>query len=292
MIRTLLDEPWNGWKRFWFEPETSQSIIALRIAIACVAALWFASFWGGVNVYFSTNGLLNLSMAGEMIQFEETPSWQHWSPLWWTESSWSHQLWLAAGIVSSLLALLGIGGRITLSLLLFLIVGWTHRIVWLQGIVAPALTSMVAYLMIANPAGRLFASDARRLSLATSWNRLARRLIQTHCWLLMAYGLLSQLAGVVWWRGEAVWWLAAAGRSQLLTIEWLRGSPFTVNLLTHGFVLSQALALWLLVQPSTRRLGVAMSCIALIFVGFVADQTLYALLLASGLLAWRKPVQG
>ena len=58
---------------------------------------------------------------------------------------------------------------------------------------------------------------------------------------------LTQLAGQVWWAGEAVWWLMARTESRLVNLTALSGSMYLVNLWTHAIVLFElvfALLVW------------------------------------------------
>jgi hypothetical protein len=281
----LLVRPVEAWSRFWFAPTTARQNTRVRVAICLVAALWFFSFLGleSVEKWFGADGILNHSLSARLIEFEETPRWQHWSPLWWTQEVLVYQAWLAAGIVLSILAALGIGGRAVLAVLIFVSIGWIHRITWLQGPIEPALVAMLGYLFVA-PGERLFQSNAPR---STSWlNGVAARLIQTHWWILVASGLLMQLGSIVWWRGEAVWWLAASEHSNFLAVESLRSRPVLVNGLTHAMIAIQLIALWLLTIPSARPYGFVAGLLVAFSIGLIGDQLLYGLLLASGLLAW------
>lgn len=283
----LFVEPARAWNRFWFAPVRGIAIAPVRAAICIVTALWLWSFMGvdDLGLWFGERGLLDHSMSALLIEFEETPHWQHWSPLWWTSSLLAHQTWLVTGIVLSLLAAWGIGGRVLLAALLVITVGWIHRMTWLQGPMEPALVAMLGYLIV-SPGKKLFSKEQNEPSV--SWlNCMALRLIQTHCWILLAAGVLMQLGSLVWWRGEAVWWLAATGHSHLLSSEMLRNSPLFVNGLTHSMVAIELAALGLLVLPATRLWGMLTGLLAVLSVGMVADQFLYSLLLASCLLAWR-----
>ena len=95
-----------------------------------------------------------------------------------------------------------------------------------------------------------------------------------------------QLASLIWWRGEAVWWLAAASRSNALTTETLANQAYLVNALTHGWILIELLALWLLIPRSTRPLGVLLGWLSCCCIGLLADQACYAILLAACLAAF------
>ncbi len=275
----------SAWDRVWFTPSLGRSITLVRVAVCGVAVLWLLSFMDGLADWFGPDGMLNHRMSARLIEFEETPQWQHWSPLWWTESIVFCQLWLIVGAVLGLLAVLGIGGRWVLAALLFVSIAWIHRETWLQGPLEPALVAMLAYLLIAP--GRSLWRKSTATPATSDWrNNFAIRMVQTHWWILIAAGLLMQLGHIVWWRGEAVWWLAATGRSHLLSIDALRDNPLLVNALTHAIILIQLLTLWLVLVPSARRLGMLCALLSAACIGLLADQLLYGMLLAAGALAW------
>lgn len=286
---TAANARWStAWNQFWFAPAPVGPLTAVRIGVSCVVAIWFLSFLIDGSAWFGADGLLPTSLAALLVAFEETPRWQHWSPLWWTDNLLIYQLYLCAGAALAGLAAAGLGGRLTLVALLVLMIGWVHRITWLQGPVEPALIAMVGYLIVSP--GQTWRGPASEPNMHWLHN-VALRLIQTHWWILVAAGLLMQLANIVWWRGEAMWWLAASGRSHLLTSDSLGGSASFVNSVTHGIILVQMAALWLLVVPAARPIGIVCGLLSALCLGLLADQTLYALLLAIGLIAyWPRPL--
>lgn len=242
------------------------------------------SFWPELGSWFGPDGLLSAELGSKLVAFEEIARWQVWSPLWWTDSLLVYQCWIVLGIAIAVLVGIGIGGRWAVGLLVLWIIAWSNRTLWLSSLVEPALIAFVAYLLVA-PGPSLMQWKAT-CSTPSSLTRASLRLVQTHWWILLAFTLISQLADVVWWRGDAVWWLAASGRSNLLTNETLRDNATLVNALTHGFVVVEILALWLIVLKSTRLVGVLLGLVCCLAIGLVADQLLYALLLAAGLLAY------
>jgi len=177
----------------------------------------------------------------------------------------------------------GIGGRLSQAVLLLWVIAWANRVVVLSGLVEPTLVACLGYLIV-EPGLPLL---NRSPSASSIWSAgVARRLLQTHWWLLVAAGLLSQLGGLVWWRGEGVWWLAAAGRSNLLNIEQLRGHPLWINGLSHTAIVVQILALWLLTLPAARPLGIVCGILVTIVYGGVADHGLLAALLLAMLISY------
>ncbi len=285
----------RDWNRFWFSSRQPVTLSYVRATICCVTGAWFASFISGSSVWFAPEGLLNNELSLRLLQFDQAPRWQNWSPQWLSESAWLTNGWLILGTALSFLGAIGLGGRVVLTMLLFWVIAWAHRITWLQGPVEPALVASLAYLIV-EPGGCFWGGGAlansnsnspRLARLQANWRAgLALRLLQTHWWLLVAAGLLSQLASLIWWRGEGVWWLASAGRSHLFSVDMLRGQPTLTNALSHGVIVLQMLALWLIVVPSARLLGITLGMLVACIYGVVADQLLYGLLLASMLLSY------
>lgn len=274
MIRDVL----CTWNRFWFSPRPRAHLKLPRIAICLVSAVWFVSFWSSAPAWFSADGLLQTPLSARMLAADQTPAWQVWSPLWLVQSGAWIQTWLAVGVLLSLLAACGWGGRLTMTLLCLWAIAWANRLVALSGLVEPTLVACLGYLIV-DPGPPLM---SRSQATQSKWSAgLALRLLQTHWWLLVAAGLLSQLGGLVWWRGEAVWWLAAAGRSNWLSVELLRGQASWINALTHGVIMVQILALWLLTVPAARPLGIACGVLVACVYGGVADYGLLAGLLSA-----------
>jgi len=278
----------SDWNRFWFSPRQRHAVTKLRVAVCGVTAIWFLSFLPTCSAWFSANGLVPLGLGAQLNQFDQISGWS-WSPLWLSEAIGLHYGWLYVGLLLSGLAALGVGSRITLVVLLLWVIAWAQRITWLQGLVEPVLVASIAYLVI-EPGGRLWSSANQMVATTVHWRAgLVVRLFQTHWWLLIAAGLLSQLANLIWWRGEGVWWLAASGRSMLLTTDMLRGHASLINALSHATCLLQMLALWLILIPSARPLGIAAAVLVAGVYAVVADQLLYALLLLAMGLSYLTP---
>ncbi len=293
LLSRLIEPSLSGWNQFWFAPQPARQMTLPRVLICGVCACWFASYWTTAAAWMAADGLLSHEISARLLENESISRWQQWSPLWWTESAWVLRAWLAVGIALSLLCALGAGGRWTQLWLWLWAIAWAHRLVVLSGMLEPVLMSALGYLII-QPGEPLriwrrthmldvpIAATASGGESDDQWTvAVALRLLQTHWWLLVATGLLSQLAGLIWWRGEGVWWLAAAGRSKLVSLELLRQRPLLVNTLSHAVIAVQILALWTISVPRLRPIGIVAGVLVALIYGGVADHFLYAL----GLLA-------
>lgn len=267
----------RAWQTFWFGSAWSSRAITLQRAfIGILACLWFSSFFANLESWFGENGFLNTRMASMLVEFEQFSSWQMWSPLWWFDSLIWYQAWLGVGVLLSVLSALGVGGRWSAVTLWLVAIAWVHRMGWMLGPVEPALMTLLGYniLLKPKPLDSLGSIESQR-----PWSNLGMRLIQCHGWMLLAFGLLSQLASLIWWRGDGIWWLVALGRSNLFSLEDIQDRPLLVNGLTHWVIGIQMLALWLLCTRSAKRLGFLAGCFASLSMMLLWDQILYAMLI-------------
>ncbi len=200
-----------------------------------------------------------------------------------TDSLWLFQAWFGVGFVLTALVAAGIGVRFSVLALISCVIGLAHRMSLLIGPVEPALVAFLGYLAV-QPGPSIQESEAREQE--CSWAGASLRLLQTHVWILIAAGVITQLASVRWWRGDAIWWLAAAGRPNLLTLEHLIDRTYWVNALTHGMIVLQILTLWLLIIRGTRRIGIGLGVTWCLALAFLADYALYGTVLLGGLLAF------
>jgi hypothetical protein len=98
------------------------------------------------------------------------------------------------------------------------------------------------------------------------------------------FGLGYLLSGQSWWRGEAVWWLAATDQAWLFDSEMLRGRILLVNACTHLIVLSACFTIAFYWQPRFRLPTLASGLLLAAAYLLLAGQAFYGLLLASMLL--------
>jgi hypothetical protein len=284
MLSSLKKIP-DAWSKFWFTPTAVDPLQTLRIMVALACLCWILSFFPSIPVWFGEGGLLSHDLSSRTIAYEGFARWQMWSPLWLAQSTTLIHCWLVTGCLLAIAGAVGWLGRVAWGLLCLWCVAWTHRIGWLAGPTEPLTIAMTAYVTL-QPGlawNRKRHDEDERLS----WTANASlRLMQVHSWILLAAGVLMQLASLIWWRGEAVWWLAAAGRSNMLSTEILANRAYLVNAMTHGWILVEILALWLLIPRSTRPIGVLLGWFSCCLIGLLADQACYALLLAVGLSAF------
>ncbi len=284
MVNSIIQD----WTRYWFSDSPIRSVHHVRWAIGGFCFVWIASFWRSLPIWFGNDGVVASPVAVRMLDFEERSGWQSWSPLWAVDGLGFYYAWLAVGMLLSALVIAGIGHRWTVGVLLLWVISWAHRMVWLIGLVEPVLIAFLAYLLVYP--GTQPRSQPVQNQWGTNWHAgFVLRLFQTHWWILVAAGVLMQLGNLIWWRGDAMWWLVKGNRSFLLEANVLDGRALMVNGLTHLAIIVQLLALWLLTIRSTRWLGILAGLLTSMVFGMLGDQPLYGVLLACGLCAFLPP---
>lgn len=275
--------PQEVWDAYWYQPQSAAPLVRLQQILYVLVALWFLAQLCALSFWWNGDGFNSIQLASSVEGYTEGEFAARFrlSPLWATQSGTVIVVWCLLGVVLAGLGAFNYGGRIVRALAVLWVLSLVQRISWSGGLAEPYMLALTAYLAIS------------RMSAGHDWSHcFSRRLIQVHTWLMFCEALASQLALDTWRQGEAVWWMASVGRSNLLTTTMLEGRPLVVNTLTHALTLSTVVAigcLWPFArQPGKlrRRVGVAAGVVLATGYAMVTDQTLYGVLLGAGLLTW------
>jgi hypothetical protein len=293
----IVAETGKRWNRFWFTPLSAEALLRVRPLVCILAGIWLLTAMANSDWWYGEAGWSASKFAGNLCVAAEG-SWSsrfHLSPLWATSSPIVFQIWAGSGAVLAVLAALGIGGRAVMLALCAAVLLLAQRSPWTTGALEPLLIAILAYLVIA-PGPALIKSPLIKptgVEAERRWSStLATRLIQFHVWLLIAAAFASQLSSLPWWRGDALWWLAVTGRSQLLEPDWLRGHILLINALTHAIVICTGVSVVTLWSRPLRPVGVVCGCALAGAYALLGDQTLYGMLLIAGLLSfWFAPAE-
>jgi hypothetical protein len=277
------------WDKFWFTPADPKPLGFVRITWSLLTIAYLVSWFADIHVWFGSDGLLATPRIAELLQSaaDEQPIFLRVSPLYWIQSEALLYGYLSLGIVLCFVAAAGIGGRISSLCVWLFVISIINRAPMLSGLCEPLLTMGWGYLTIhsgkeQNPL-RFGISD-NAPSLAAN---IALHLLQLHLFAWILLSVASQSGGLVWWQGEAVWWLASEARSPALSLGWLGRNPYALNALTHAVIVSQLLALFMLWPREVRKIGVIALWIACALLMLVSDQMLYPIALALlGLAFW------
>ncbi len=262
----------EGWNRFWFTPTDSRDLCRLRLPLGALLLVWQLSFTPDLLRWFGANGWMDIALFRRLVG-APTPATalDHLSYLF---SSSPTVLWICHILSAIVLLLFTIGfkTRWMNGLSFGVILAYIHRAPFLNGATEMLLTMLTGYLVLA-PSGDYYSWDARGRAEAptpTSGATIARRLIQLHVILFYLAVLSTQLASVTWWRGDAIWWIAARPDSRLVNLDWVRLNPNVMNLWTHAIVLSELLFLALIWNRWFRPLVVALSSLAWLSLGLAS----------------------
>lgn len=281
------------WDKFWFTPTDPKPLGIVRMAWSILTIAYLASWFADINLWFSNDGILATPRIAELLQSaaDEQPVYLRISPLYWIQSESLLYGYLSCGILLCLIAASGIAGRLSSLLVWLFIASIVHRAPMLSGLCEPLLTLGWGYLTIhSGKEQNLFRAGVCDQTPSHPAN-IALRLMQVHLFAWIVLSVASQSGGLVWWQGEAVWWLASEARSPALSLNWLGRNPYALNALTHAVIAAQLLALFMLWPREVRRYGLIALWTACGLLILVSDQMLYplALVLLSLSFCFEKP---
>jgi hypothetical protein len=282
----LVNASRERWESFWLQESKTRPLAYVRILLGLIVAFLAAEGFLTLPAWISSSGVIDASLARALVGVgREWDSLFRPSLLYYVSSPLGVQVYLIGLMLAGLLLAAGCGGRITAAVVYVLFLGICHRMPILTGPGEYLLSAMLLYLVI--DTGKL--QKLIRPGVSDGGERwtahVATRLMQVHLWMWILFSLLSQLAAVIWWEGEAVWFLTAAHRSFFST-SLLAGNAYLVNALTHGLILAQVCAVGFLIKPLTRPLGLIAAMVAWLGIALFSGDITYACIGASSSLAF------
>ena len=258
--------------RFWFSKANDRLAARMRIAIGIICLLWLYSFSTDVADWFGPKGVLRTQAIRniESSSLLDSPAsqWRFSLLDYCTTNSQVATFHLVAfGLAAAFT--IGFATPFTSIATLVAVSSFVQRAPILFGAAEHLLLSAILYLCIA-PCGKHLSLDAllsRRgktaddLTPTASESRsvrsnIALRLIQIHLAIVLLYSGLTKLSGVVWWNGDAVWWMLVQPESALVDFSRLGADLYgelIMNAWTYAIVGTELIAatlIWFrLVRP-------------------------------------------
>lgn len=300
-----------GWTRFWFQPSDPAPLCLIRIAAGLTACYLVLTYTPDLQTFFGRDGLETREMFDALEQEsrgqdrlavvhqirESMPRQYRFSYLDYLDSPASLQIGHFAGLAVLALFTAGLGTRVTSILALVVLLSYIHRGPLLTAQVEPILAFVMLYLCL-GPSGAAWSLDRWRAirqakhrpiplpanhgnadagaAASASWGAtIAIRLIQLHLTLVYAMMAIGKLSSDVWWRGEAMWWLAAKTQSRLVDLTWLHGDfgRLVFDAMANGVMLYQLafpILVWnRLARPLVLALGVVVWALLALVTGMV-----------------------
>lgn len=280
----LLHDLASRWNAFWFDLPLRNPLHWTRILIAIASIFFVANWWQQAGDWIGPEGVFNLKVARSLASLEPSTGWSpwfgsfRWSLLYWTESEVFLRLYPAVLIILNIALLMGIGGRWVAGLVFLGTLGLVQRVPYWNGPAESLLMACLAYLVV-HP-GKVTRPFRPGLSddQPTTSSTLGLRCMQCHYYAWLGMSFFSMQAGLIWWQGEAAWWLVATGRSWLFTMDDLIERSWLVNGLTHSIVVMQAIALIALPSRRWRPIGWLASVLFWVLVAAVSSEWMYAMI--------------
>lgn len=217
----MIASGWQAWSRFWFESDSPSRMRLFRLAFGLLIFALYLIRSLDLELYFSNEGVLPLSVVRELMPLQYRPSilhyWEGDAPLWSL-----HALFL----LSLLSMAAGIFPRASAIVALVLHVSFIHRNMASVYGVDLISTFFLFYLCFAN--GREDAGSASR-----TLGSMVFRLSQLQVCIIYGYSGLEKLKGGPWWKGEAIWDVLANAQLARWDFSFVSYVPLLIVLATY-----------------------------------------------------------
>jgi len=276
----------QSWNQFWFKRSDSHAVSMMRIFVGGIALLYALSFTSELGIWFSDGGILPIARTNRLTGAADPGvSVYYWSLFSFATSNWQLYLLHAIGIVSISLFAAGLKTRVTAVVATVFVISYALRAPMFMGLVESLLCPLMIYLCLA-PSGEYFSvdawlqskssKDAPKPSLAA---HVITRLIQVHVCMLYLMLSFAKLEHLVWWNGDAMWWILARPEGRLLDLTFLSSSPKLVYAWTHFVILFQCLFAVLIWFRPLRPLLAGVAAIHWILLGLATGFWEFSLLM-------------
>jgi Vitamin K-dependent gamma-carboxylase len=271
-VTTLPASPrrmWTHWERFWFAPQSTAPLAALRIAFALIVLAWAVSLSNGLFTFFSSDGLLTRQPRLDSIIYPGA-----WGLLGTFTSKSALVAVYVALLAAAFLLLIGLltrGAALVVFLCLLMLM---RRDPWVLNSGDILIRVLAFYVMIA-PTGAALSVDrwvrTRRsggawlaFPLRSGWTL---RLLQVQLSLIYLSAFWDKTGGETWRAGTAVSYAFRIGDLHRFPLpHWLLTSPDASTLMTYatlvvefglGFLVwNRVLRPWFLLAGVALHLGI------------------------------------
>ena len=234
-----------------FAPQWSNAAATVRLCLCFACLLIFTAWIGGLPRWIGEGGPLSAEVTRFLIGegLEDSGAAYRVSPLYATDDATWLNVYLFGGVLTSLVAMSGFGGRWSIALLLAWLLGLLHRVAPVQSQGEILVSTFLPYLLIdqgwLSQPGRVgFSDDHRRWTV-----RLSLALMRCHLAIWIAVTLAFHLGQTMWWDGSAPALIARSGSSLLFGPDSFADSPWLAAALANGWLLLQVATLAALCLP-------------------------------------------
>lgn len=292
-------QPSSSWHQFWFASASSDLATAVRATFCLLAAFYFVSSLSDASAWLAIDSPLASSRIANFLKLAGLESEGNLivSPLFLIDAGWLYQAWLLIGIVVSVLALVGKGGRVTVAVLWLMVVMWANRIMFLSGLSETLLSLGLFASMFAVPrsvVSLMKQGDAPDFA-SSSWaDAFASRLWGIQVSAVLIATVMAMLASPVWFNGLGAYALAAPAMDRVFDLTGI-DSPLVITpvheLLTHAIIFLPVVGLVMGWFVGSGKIGRALLWIWCIVVAVLGSHFLYAGCLAAMIAAIGRPMR-
>lgn len=225
----------NAWESFWFYSESAKPIRVFRFLLGLILFLFYLSRTLDLDFFYSDQGVLPLSAVADII-----PSQYRLSLLFYFKNSFSIFVLHSLFLVSLLTMALGVFPRISAGVSLILHLSFLHRNMG----VGYGVDSISTFLLFCLS----FANSESGGAVSSIFESLAFRLLQLQVCIIYGYSGFEKLKGMLWWRGEALWYALANVQITRFDFSWISHFPLMIVIGTYSTVLWEVyfpIAVWI-----------------------------------------------
>lgn len=214
----LARRAWESWCAFWFESNKPLQLRLFRICFGVLAFLYYAHRTLDLELYYSSAGIMPLSVVNELLPMEF-----RWSILFHLTSTpmlWALHLTSLAAIFA---LTIGFYPRVAALVAYVLHVSFMHRNMSPSYGVDLISTFFLLYLV--------FVNTKKQRSFPSS---IATRMIQMQVCIIYAYSGLEKARGMQWWGGEALWGVFANSQLMRFDASFMAQFPLAIVAITYA----------------------------------------------------------
>lgn len=222
-----------------FAPQWSNAAATVRLCFCFASLLIFTAWLDSLTRWVGVGGPLTRDVTSFLIGegLEDSGAAFRVSPLYATDQPVWLNAYLVGGVIASLVAMSGFGGRLSLAVLWLWLLGLLHRVAPIQSHGEILVSTFMPYLLIdqgwlAHPSRVGFSDDQRRWTV-----RLMLALMRCHLIIWLAMSLAFHLGQSIWWDGTAPEVIASMGNSLLFGPTSFSGSPWFATILANSWLL-------------------------------------------------------
>ena len=292
----------DAWDRFWFHPESPQTLALIRILTGSIVFYSLVAWSAELMTFFGDDSILPRNFRSLAFEGQHF-AWSHFDVLHSPTAVWiAHVL----GLVVVGMFTLGILTRTTAVLTAMLVISYANRATGAQFGLDQIMGFLCLYLAIGN-SDAAFSVDrwlsSRKSSAGNEQGRgaglnlppasiatnIAIRLIQLHMCIVYLFAGLGKVQGETWWNGQAIWYSLASYEYQTLDMTWLANHMWLVSLITLVTVFWEVAYIGLVWPKLTRPIVLLIAIPLHLGIGLCMGMMTFGLVMLVGNLAFVSP---